>query len=58
MFKNKEVKTIKKQVIVEPKVANPSVRIVDVNMAITMSKVIKEQVIKDKELIKNKFVDD
>jgi hypothetical protein len=31
---------------------------VDVNMAITMSKVIKEQVIKDKELIKNKFVDD
>jgi hypothetical protein len=30
MFKNKGVKTIKKQVVVEPKVANPSVHIVDV----------------------------
>jgi hypothetical protein len=33
MFKNKGVKIIKKQVVVEPKVANPSIRMVDVNMA-------------------------
>jgi len=41
MFKNKGVKTIEKQVVVEPKVANPSVHIVDVNMAITNNKVIE-----------------
>jgi hypothetical protein len=38
MFKNKGVKTIEKQVVVEPKGANPSVHIVDVNMAITRKK--------------------
>jgi hypothetical protein len=49
MFKNKEVKAINKQVVVEPKVANPLVHIVDVNMAITRSKDTKKQVFKDKE---------
>jgi hypothetical protein len=41
MFKNK-VKTIYKQTTVEPKVANPLVHIVDVNMAITKDKDTKE----------------
>jgi hypothetical protein len=39
MFKNKGVKSIEKQVMVEPKVSNPSVHMVDVNIAITKSKV-------------------
>jgi len=42
MFKNKIVKTTKKQEVVEPKVANPSVHTVDVNMAITKNKITKE----------------
>jgi hypothetical protein len=42
--------------VVEPKVSNPLVHMVDVNMAITKSKVIKKQVFKDKEPIKKKFV--
>jgi hypothetical protein len=58
MFKNKVMNTINKQVVVEPKVANPLVHIVDVNMAITRSKVIEEQMFKDKKPIKKKFVDD
>jgi len=58
MFKNKVINTINKQVVVEPKVANPLVHIVDVNMAITRSKVIEEQMFKDKKPIKKKFVDD
>jgi hypothetical protein len=58
MFKNKGVKTIEKTSLVEPKVANPSVHIVDVNIAITRSKVIKEQVFKDKKPIKKKFTVD
>jgi hypothetical protein len=41
MFKNKGVKPIEKQVVVEPKVSNPSVHMADVNMAITRSKVTK-----------------
>lgn len=56
MFKNKRVKTTYKQVVVEPKVANPSGHIVDINMAIIRSKVIDEQVFKDKEPIKKKYV--
>ncbi len=39
IFKNKGVKTIEKPYVVEPKAANPSVRMVDVNMVITRSKV-------------------
>jgi hypothetical protein len=58
MFKSKGVKTTNKQVVVEPKVTNPLVHIMDVNMAITKSKVTKEQVFKDKEPIKKKFVVD
>jgi hypothetical protein len=42
MFKNKGVVTIEKQIVVKPKVANPLVHIVDVNMAITRSKVTEE----------------
>jgi hypothetical protein len=42
MFKNKRVKPIDKQVMVETKVSNPFVHVVDVNMAITRSKVTKE----------------
>ncbi len=50
------MKIIEKPFVVEPKVANPLVHIVDVNMAITKRKVIAKQVFKDKELIKKKFV--
>ncbi len=58
MFKNKGVKITKKQAMVEPKVANPSIHIMDVNMAITKRKVIEEQVFKDRELIKKKSIAD
>jgi len=55
MFKNKGVKIIEKPSVMEPKVANPSVHIMDVNMAITKRKVIEDQVFKEKEPIKKKF---
>ncbi len=42
MFNNKGVKITKKQVMVKPKVTNPLIHIVDVNMAITKNKVTKE----------------
>jgi hypothetical protein len=42
MFKNKGVKLTNKQAMVKPEVSNPSVHMVDVNMAITKKKVIKE----------------
>jgi len=48
MFKNKGVKIIEKSSIVEPKVTNPSIYIMDVNMVITKRKVNEEQVFKDK----------
>jgi hypothetical protein len=35
MFKNKGMKTAKKPSVMEPKVSNPLIHIVDVNMAIT-----------------------
>jgi hypothetical protein len=54
MFKNKGVKTIEKPSMVEPKVVNPLIHMVDVNMAITRSKVTEEHVFKDKEPIKKK----
>ncbi len=41
--------------MVEPKVTNLLVHIMDVNMAITKSKVTKEHVFKDREPIKKKF---
>ncbi len=44
--------------MVEPKVSNPSVHMVDVNMAITRNKVTEEQVFKDRKPIKKKFVAD
>ncbi len=58
MFKNKRLKPTEKQVVVEPKVSNPSIHMVDVNMAITKNKVTKKQVFKDRELIKKKYVID
>jgi hypothetical protein len=39
MFKNKGMKTVEKQVVVEPKVSNPSIHMVDANMAITKNNV-------------------
>ncbi len=57
MFKNKGVKTTKKPFVVELKVINPSIHIVDVDMAITRSKVIEKQVFKDREPIKKFVVD-
>jgi hypothetical protein len=56
MFKNKGVKTIEKPSVVEPKAINPLVHAMDVNMAITRSKVIEEQVFKDRKPSKKKFV--
>jgi hypothetical protein len=58
MFKNKGMKPIEKQVLVKPKVSNPSVHMVDVNMAITRNKVIEEHVFKVKKPIKKKYVAD
>jgi len=55
MFKNKGVKITEKPFVMEPKVANPSVYLMDVNMVITKKKVIEDQVFKDKEPIKKKF---
>jgi hypothetical protein len=57
MFKNKGLKNTNKPYAMEPKVANPSVHIVDVNMAIASNKVTKEQVFKDKKPIKKKSTD-
>jgi hypothetical protein len=56
MFKNKGIKTIDKQIVVKPKVANPSIHILDVNMAITRSKVTKEHVFKHRKPIKKKSI--
>ncbi len=42
------MKTIEKQVVVEPKGEILSVHTMDVNMTITMNKVTKEQVFKDR----------
>jgi uncharacterized protein YigA (DUF484 family) len=56
MSKNKIVKIIDKQVVVKAKVSNPSVHMVDVNMAITKNKVIKKHLFKDREPIKKKSV--
>jgi hypothetical protein len=42
MFKNNGVKTAEKSYVLEPKVANPSIHIVDVNIAITTNKATKE----------------
>jgi hypothetical protein len=40
MFKNKGIKPMEKQIVLEPKVSNPLIHMVDANMAITKSKVI------------------
>jgi hypothetical protein len=54
MFKNKMKQ---RNHVVEPKVTNISIHMVNVNMAITRSKVIKEDVFKDKKLIKKSVGD-
>jgi hypothetical protein len=41
-------------IVVECKVSNPLVHMLDANMAITKSKVIEEHVFKDRELINKK----
>jgi hypothetical protein len=58
MFKNKGVKTTKKPYVVEPKIVNPLVHVVDINMTITKSKVIEKQMFKNRELINKNFVVD
>jgi hypothetical protein len=58
MFKNKGMKTVKKQVMVGPKVSNPSIHMVDANMAITRNNVLEEHVFKDRKPINKKFVSD
>ncbi len=58
MLKNKGVKPTYKQAVVEPKVSNPSIHMVDENMAITKSKVIEEQLFKDRKPIKKKSIAD
>jgi hypothetical protein len=55
MFKKKGVKTTKKPFVMDPKVVNPLVHVVDLNMAITKSEVIEEQMFKYREPIKKKF---
>jgi hypothetical protein len=54
MFKNKGAKPTKKRVLVKPKVLNPSVHMVDGNMAINKNKVTQKHVFKEKERIKKK----
>jgi hypothetical protein len=54
MFKNKGMKPTNKQVVVELKVSNRSIHMVDVNMAITRSKVTEERMFKDRKPIKKK----
>ncbi len=49
MFKNKKMKSTEK-----PYVVNPSIHVVDINMAITRGKVTEEQMFTDKELSKKK----
>jgi hypothetical protein len=44
--------------VVEPKVANPLVHILDVNMAITKSSVTEKQMFKDRKPIKKKSIVD
>jgi hypothetical protein len=58
MFKNKGVKIIEKPYVVEPKVINPLVHAMDVNMVIIRSKVIEELVFKDRKPSKKKIVVD
>jgi hypothetical protein len=42
--------------VVKPKVSNPLVHVVDMNMAITKSKVTKEHVFKDKKQSKRSLL--
>jgi hypothetical protein len=58
MFKNKRVKTTKKPYVVELKVVDPSVHVMDVNVTITKSKVTEKKMFKDREPINKKFVVD
>jgi hypothetical protein len=48
MFKNKGVKLVEKQAVVEPKVLNPLIHMVDVNMAITRRRLLRNRCLKIK----------
>jgi hypothetical protein len=56
MFKNKRVKPIEKQVVVEPRVSNPSIHMVDVNMAITKSRLLKNRCTRTKNQLKRSLL--
>jgi hypothetical protein len=58
MFKDKGVKTVNEQYIVENKTTNVSVHIVDVNMAITKSKANEAQVFTKRKPTKKKNIVD
>ncbi len=47
------MKTTKKPYVVELKVVSSSIHMVDVNMAITKSKVVEKHVFKDKKFVDN-----
>jgi hypothetical protein len=50
------MKPTNKQAMVEPKVSNPLVHMVDMNMATIRNEVIEEHVFKDRKPIKKKYV--
>jgi hypothetical protein len=58
MFKDKGVKIVNEQYIIENKTTNVSVHVVDVNMAITRSKANEAQVFTEREPIKKKYIVD
>jgi hypothetical protein len=51
MFKNKTMKPKNKQVVVEPKVSNPLVHMLDVNMATTKNKLLKNMYLRIESLL-------
>jgi hypothetical protein len=58
MFKDKGVKIVNEQYVVENKTTNVSIHVVDVNMAITRSKTNEAQVFTKREPTKKKIIVD
>jgi PBP1b-binding outer membrane lipoprotein LpoB len=56
MFKNKGVKPTEKQVVVETKISNPSIHMLDVNMAIIESKVTEQQMFRIESQLKSQLL--
>jgi hypothetical protein len=56
MIKNKTMKPIEKQVVVELKVSNPSVHMVDVNMAITRARLLKNRCLRTKNQLRRSLL--